>query len=88
MIVVRPIKQKDLDIFAEFSFESLLGITNLPRDRDKLLEKTIHSESNLLMDIEQPGSEEYYFVLEDLATGRIGGVCGILSNSNMSREYY
>lgn len=88
MIVVRPIKQKDLDIFAEFSFESLLGITNLPRDRDKLLEKTIHSESSLLMDIQQPGSEEYYFVLEDLSTGRIGGVCGILSNSNMSREYY
>lgn len=88
MIVVRPIKQKDLDIFAEFSFESLLGITNLPRDRDKLLEKTIRSENNLLMDIQQPGSEEYYFVLEDLATGRIGGVCGILSNANMSREYY
>lgn len=87
MIVIRPIKKKDLEIFAEFSFESLLGITNLSRDRDKLLEKVLHSENNLLSDIQQPDSEEYYFVLEDLSTGRIGGVCGILANSKLSHKY-
>lgn len=87
MIVIRPIKKKDLDVFAEFSFESLLGITNLSRDRDKLLEKTLHSENNFSQDITSPGNEEYYFVLEDLGTERIGGVCGILASSSMSHEF-
>lgn len=87
MIIIRPIKKKDLDVFAEFSFESLLGITNLSRDRDKLLEKIMNSEKNFLSDVKQPSFEEYYFVLEDLSTERIGGVCGILANSSMSRKY-
>lgn len=84
MIIIRPIAQKDQMIFAEFSFESLLGMTNLPRDRNKLLDKIIHSETSFLSKIEEPGEEEYYFVLEDMTTGRIGGTCGILAQSTQS----
>lgn len=84
MIIIRPITRKDQDIFAEFSFESLLGMTNLPRDRQRLLDKIVHSETSLLQQIEQPGNEEYYFVLEDLTTKRIGGTCGILAQSAQS----
>lgn len=87
MIIIRPIAQKDQNIFAEFSFESLLGMTNLPRDRNKLLNKIIHSETSFLAKIEEPGQEEYYFVLEDLTTGRIGGTCGILAQSTQSFGY-
>ncbi len=87
MIVIRPIKQKDHDIFSEFSFESLLGMTNLPRNRERLLEKIIHSETSFLEDIQDPGEEEYYFILEDQTTGRIGGTCGILANSAQSFRY-
>lgn len=87
MIIIRPIKRKDQEIFAEFSFEALLGMTNLPRNRDKLLEKIIHSETSFLRNIEDPGEEEYYFVIEDLTTGRIGGTCGILAQSTQSFRY-
>ncbi len=87
MIIIRPIRRKDQDIFAEFSFESLLGMTNLPRNREKLLEKIIHSETSFLENIQESGKEEYYFVLEDLATGRIGGTCGILAHSTESFRY-
>ena len=87
MIVMRPIRRKDQDIFAEFSFESLLGMTNLPRHRDVLLDKIIHSETSFLQQVEEPGLEEYYFVLEDLTTGRIGGTCGILAQSTQSFRY-
>jgi arginine N-succinyltransferase len=87
MIVIRPIKRKDQEIFAEFSFESLLGMTNLPRNRDKLLDKIIHSETSFLENVEEPGLEEYYFILEDLTTGRIGGTCGILAQSTQSFRY-
>lgn len=88
MIIIRPIRQADQEIFAEFSFESLLGMTNLPRNRDKLLEKILQSEKSLSTDVKEPGDEEYYFVLEDLTTGRIGGVCGILGQSTHSLRYY
>ncbi len=88
MIIIRPISRKDQDIFAEFSFESLLGMTNLPRNREKLLEKIIHSETSFLQQVEHPGQEEYYFVLEDLTTGRIGGTCGILAQSIQSLTHY
>lgn len=87
MIIIRPIRRKDQEIFAEFSFESLLGMTNLPRNREKLLEKIIHSETSFLENVQEPGKEEYYFVLEDLATGRIGGTCGILAQSTQSFSY-
>jgi arginine N-succinyltransferase len=87
MIVIRPIKRKDQGIFAEFSFESLLGMTNLPRNRDRLLDKIIHSEASFLENVQEPGQEEYYFVLEDLTTGRIGGTCGILAQSTQSFRY-
>lgn len=88
MIVIRPISRKDQSIFAEFSFESLLGMTNLPRDRDKLEEKILISEHSFKQEIGQPKQEEYYFVLEDLTTGRIGGTSGILAQSSSSRSYF
>lgn len=88
MIVIRPITCKDLDAFAEFSFESLLGITTLPRDREKLQEKVLHSESCFSSKVDTPGQEEYYFVLEDLTTGRIGGVCGIMAQSSRNLTYF
>ena len=88
MIIVRPITRKDAEIFAEFSFESLLGMTSLPRDRDRLYEKIVLSETSFLKKINKPEKEEYYFVLEDLITGRIGGICGILAKSIQSRQLF
>lgn len=88
MIVIRPITRQDFNIFAEFSFESLLGITSLPRNRDKFLETIIHSETSFSRDVSKPGDEIYYFVLEDLTTGRIGGTCGIIIQSQHSHGYF
>lgn len=87
MIIIRPIKRKDQNIFEEFSFDSLLGMTSLPRSRDKFLEKIIYSEKNFSIDVIEPGEEEYYFVLEDVSTGRLGGTCGILVQSMKSFSY-
>lgn len=87
MIIIRPITKLDLDIFAEFPFESLLGMTNLPRDRDKLHDKMALSEASFRKEVEKPGGEEYFFVLDDLTTGRIGGICGILSQNNTRYNY-
>lgn len=88
MIIIRPIKIKDLNTFSDFSHESLLGITTLPRDPDKLRQKIAHSETSFLHEIQKPGHEEYYFVLEDLTTGRIGGICGIMAQSSRNLTYF
>jgi arginine N-succinyltransferase len=80
MIIIRPLAKKDQDIFVEFSFNATLGIRNLPRNRDKLHDKIIFSEQSFAKHVEKPGKEEYFFVLEDLSTGRIGGTCGIFTS--------
>lgn len=87
MIIIRPITKNDQEIFVEFSFDAALGIRNLPRDRERLQEKIQKSEYALSQDIIQPGKEEYLFVLEDLSTKRIGGVCGILTSLDPSKSY-
>lgn len=87
MMIIRPITQKDQTTFTDFGFETIVGMTNLPRERSKFLEKIIHSEKSFMAKITEPGKEEYYFVLEDAATGRIGGICGILTQSTQSFDY-
>lgn len=87
MIVIRPIKQDDGKAVSQFPLESLLGMTNLPRNIDKLREKILHSEESFRKKIVHPGNEEYYFVLEDLTEGQIGGTCGILAESTQSFDY-
>jgi arginine N-succinyltransferase len=87
VIIIRPIKKSDFDIFFEFSFESTLGMINLPRDREKLQKKIEVSEESFAKQIKQPEQEEYLFVLEDLTTGRIGGMSGILSRTNLEKYY-
>ncbi len=88
MIIIRPVTQKDLNSIVGFSFELMVGMTNLPRERDKLETKIANSESCFKRDVQKPDVEEYYFVLEDLTTGGIGGVCGILAENNMSRTFF
>lgn len=88
MMMIRPIQRKDQDLFDAFSFDSLLGMTNLPRNRENLLDKILHSEKYFSKSIQKPGEEEYFFVLEDSNTGIVGGICGILAQSIKSFRYY
>lgn len=84
-MIIRPIARKDLEIFGDFPLESLLGMTSLPRNREKFLEKITLSETCFQNPIiERPGNEEYFFVLEDLATGKLGGICGIIAQSRQN----
>ena len=87
MIVIRPMKRSDQEALGDFPFESLLGMVNLPRNPDKLLEKIIHSEQSFVKKVSKPTNEEYYFVLEDLTTGRVGGTCGILAHSGSTKKH-
>jgi len=88
MLIVRPISQQDSTLIQDFAFESLLGMTNLPRDRDRLNAKIEHSSKCFSKEITMPGLEEYFFVIEDLSTNRIGGTSGILAQHTTSRAFF
>ncbi len=88
MLIVRPIIHRDSILIQDFAFESLLGMTNLPRDRDKLNAKIEHSLHSFSTELSEPGAEEYFFVLEDLSTNKVGGTSGILAQHITSRAFF
>lgn len=78
-MIVRPIHESDADHFLKIPPEARLGIWNLPKDHAQLLEKITLSKASFKKKVTTPGPEEYLFVLEELSTGRIGGVAGIMA---------
>lgn len=88
MYVIRPIQLSDLDAFEEMANTSKLGIINLPKNRDALHKKILDSEHSFSSDISQPSMENYIFVLEDVATGKLGGTCGICSRMGVTNPNY
>ncbi|MBY0518651.1 MAG: arginine N-succinyltransferase [Bacteriovoracaceae bacterium] len=79
MFIIRPIEQKDLDGLMELLEESGHGLTTLPRDPEVLKKRIIHSERSFTQRDDRPRGEDYLFVMEELFTGKIVGVCGIIS---------
>lgn len=85
--VLRPCRADDLPAVERIAAASVVGITALPPDRDKLREKILDAARSL--EIEPgPGSGQYLFVLEDPATGRIEGVSGIVAAAGAREPFY
>jgi len=90
MIIIRPIRQSDLEQYEKLAFTASLGITNLPKNKELLNTKindSIHAfnEKNPKL-----GKQNYCFVLEDLDTGEIGGTCGVFARTGITNPliYY
>lgn len=88
MFIIRPIQQKDLDGLMELLEKSGHGLTSLPRDPDVLAKRIRVSERSFLHREEGPGGEDYLFVMEELFTGKIVGVCAIISKIGGFEPYY
>lgn len=88
MIVVRPICHRDREDFINFSFTAGIGMTSMPKHREILEKKIIESEKAFAKDVQQPGNENYLFVLEDLSTKTIGGTCGINAKTGVDQPKY
>src|SRR5690554_2604925 len=79
MFVIRPINQNDLDGLMELLQESGHGLTSLPKDPELLKKRIRISERSFLHREDGPGGEDYLFVMEEIFTGKIVGVCAIIS---------
>ncbi len=88
MFIIRPIEQKDLDGLMELLQDSGHGLTTLPKDRDVIKRRIIHSERSFAHRDDRPRGEDYLFVMEELFTGKIVGICGIISKIGGFEPYY
>ncbi len=88
MHVIRPIRLDDLETLIKFANNASLGITNMPRNRERLQKHIAISLQSFKKTIQQPKHESYIFVLEDSSMGTVGGISGIFSKSGMEESLF
>ncbi|MGF6109045.1 arginine N-succinyltransferase [Pseudomonas sp. ADAK2] len=88
MLVLRPVELTDLPQLQQLARDSLVGVTSLPDDSERLREKILDSCASFNKDVEGHGPENYFFVLEDLATQRLAGCSEILATAGFNEPFY
>ncbi len=88
MLVIRPIRESDLDALFTFARTTHVSLTSLPRNREALERKIRHSLTSFAKEVSRPQKEAYYFIMEDLASGQAAGTCGILSKTGVDEPLY
>ena len=89
MLVVRPVGFEDVDRLYELATRAEFGLTNLPRDR-KFLEQRVRDSMRGFEKVagEEPRGEAYFFVMEDLESGKVVGTSGIVSKVGGFLPFY
>ncbi len=88
MFIIRPIEQKDITGLMELLEKSGHGLTSLPKDPEVLKKRIRISERNFQHREDGAKGEDYLFVMEELFTGKIVGVCAIISKIGGFEPYY
>ncbi len=88
MFVIRPVKVSDTQNFIDLVIMMHAGITSLPKDIDILNSKIENSVNAFLTDLWAPNDETYLFVLENIESKSLGGVCGIYSKTGVEQPVY
>jgi arginine N-succinyltransferase len=68
--------------------DSLVGVTSLPDDSERLREKIAGSCASFASAAEANGPENYFFVLEDLDSQRLLGCSEILATAGFDEPFY
>ena len=88
MFIIRPIDQKDIDGIMKLLEKSGHGLTTLPKDPDVIKKRIRQSDRSFNHREEGPAGEDYLFIMEELFTGKIVGVCAIISKIGGFMPYY
>jgi arginine N-succinyltransferase len=88
MLVFRPVELTDLPQLQQLARDSLVGVTSLPDDSERLREKILDSCASFNKDVEGNGPENYFFVLEDLVNQRLAGCSEILATAGFNEPFY
>lgn len=88
MLVLRPVELTDLPQLQRLARESLVGVTSLPDDTERLRERILDSCASFDKDIRNQGPENYFFVLEDPTSLRLAGCSEILATAGFNEPFY
>ncbi|MBX9409887.1 arginine N-succinyltransferase [Pseudomonas baetica] len=88
MLALRPVAQTDLPQLQQLARDSLVGVTSLPDDSDRLREKIAGSCASFAADATAHGPENYFFVLEDLDSQQLLGCSEILATAGFDEPFY
>lgn len=88
MNLIRPIRMNDLDALVEMARGAGAGFTSLPPVPEFLRDKIELSLRSFAAQVNTAGHERYLFVLEDPASGRIGGCCAIEAACGLDEPFY
>jgi arginine N-succinyltransferase len=88
MLVLRPVELTDLPQLQQLARESLVGVTSLPDDTERLRLRIIESCASFEKDVEAQGPENYFFVLEDLTVKRLVGCSELLATAGFNEPFY
>jgi arginine N-succinyltransferase len=86
--VLRAAKRADLDSYVSLARATGGGFTTLPADEAVLAPRLAKTEAAFAADIQQPGGEDYVFVLDDMDSGNIAGTSAIYSKLGSSWPFY
>lgn len=87
MLVMRTVREHDLDQLIELVKCAGAGMTTLKADR-KLLAERIANACDSFAGRISPERRDYVFVMEDVATGRLAGVSAIKSAVGLDEPFY
>jgi len=88
MLALRPVQLSDLPQLQQLARDSLVGVTSLPDDTERLRERVLDSCASLATDVQSPGGENYFFVLQNLDSGRLVGCSEILASTGCNEPFY
>ncbi|WP_223512885.1 arginine N-succinyltransferase [Pseudomonas sp. GL-B-19] len=88
MLVLRPVELTDLPQLQQLARDSLVGVTSLPDDTERLRSRIVDSCASFEKDVEEHGPENYFFVLEDLTARRLVGCSEILATAGFNEPFY
>lgn len=87
MLVVRAIREEDLDGLLALATQAGSGMTTLKADR-KALGQRVEIASASFTEKIAPLQRDYVFVMEDAATERLVGVCALKSAVGLTEPFY
>lgn len=88
MLVQRLCTLADLPEIERLATASPVGITSLPADPERLSVIIEANEAAMDEDVVFTGDERYFFVLEDVASGRLAGCSSIISAAGFSQPFH
>ncbi len=88
MLVIRPVKLKDLDRLVELAHQASFGLTSIPRGRKLLRKRVLESMESFARTCYRPRGELFVFVLEDIEQGLVLGTSCVVSKLGGFQPFY